>query len=122
MYFKLYRDIKKETISLPKAAVQLSGLSGAKELTLQTGSGFVLTARNDLTTRECVLLIQFLTDTAASLLTQLAVKSDAVLRQSVHSHPDSDELDEDMIADLESCGVNPDGLRLLLSLEETEDE
>ena len=35
---------------------------------------------------------------------------------------EDDEFDEDMIENLVDCGADPDGLRMLLVLEESEDE
>ena len=73
MYFKLYHNPENKTLTIPRAALQLSGLADAEELILHTGGGYVLAARNALSTLECLHLLQFLTSTAASLLLQLAV-------------------------------------------------
>lgn len=75
MYFKLYHNPENKTLTIPRAALQLSGLADAEELILHTGSGYVLAARNALSTLECLHLLQFLTSAAASLLLQLAVFS-----------------------------------------------
>ena len=75
MYFKLYHNPENKTLTIPRAALQLSGLADAEELILHTGGGYVLAARNALSTLECLHLLQFLTSTAASLLLQLAVFS-----------------------------------------------
>ena len=68
MYFKLYHNPENKTLTIPRAALQLSGLADAEELILHTGGGYVLAARNALSTLECLHLLQFLTSTAASLL------------------------------------------------------
>ena len=42
MYFKLYHDPERKTLVLPRAVLQLSGLSEAEELGLRLESGCVL--------------------------------------------------------------------------------
>ena len=50
MYFKLYHNPENKTLTIPRAALQLSGLADAEELILHTGGGYVLAARNALST------------------------------------------------------------------------
>ena len=71
MKFKICHDPSKKTLSLPRAALQLSGLADAGELTLHTEAGCVVVARNDLTTAETVGIIRLLNDLNASLIFQL---------------------------------------------------
>lgn len=75
MYFKLCHNPENKTLTIPRAALQLSGLADAEELILHTGGGYVMAARSGLSASECLCLLQFLTSTAASLLLQLAVFS-----------------------------------------------
>ena len=46
MYFKLYHDPQQKTLTIPRAALQLSELSTAEEMTLHAERGCVLLARN----------------------------------------------------------------------------
>lgn len=75
MYFKLYHTPANKTLTIPRAALQLSRLADAEELILHAGGGYVLVARNGLDTGECLRLLEFLTSIASSLLTQLALNS-----------------------------------------------
>ena len=91
MYFELCHNPENKALAIPRAALQLSGLADAEELILHTGGGYVLAARNALSTLECLHLLQFLTSTAASLLLQLAVFS-----QEGTEYPEcEDTLDEE---------------------------
>ncbi|MBP3509299.1 AbrB/MazE/SpoVT family DNA-binding domain-containing protein [Oscillibacter sp.] len=75
MKFKICHDPSKKTLSLPRAALQLSGLADAGELTLHTEAGCVVVARNDLTTAETVGIIRLLNDLNVSLIFQLVQAS-----------------------------------------------
>lgn len=96
MYFKLYHNPANKTLTIPRAALQLSGLADAEELILHTGGGYVLAARNALSTLECLHLLQFLTSTAASLLLQLAVFSQegAEFPECEDTLDEEDEMDD----------------------------
>ena len=96
MYFKLYHNPENKTLTIPRAALQLSGLADAEELILHTGGGYVLAARNALSTLECLHLLQFLTSTAASLLLQLAVFSQegAEFPECEDTLDEEDEMDD----------------------------
>ena len=52
MCFKLYHNPEKKTLVIPRAALQLSGLSDVEELLLNSGDGYVLTTKYGLDTRE----------------------------------------------------------------------
>ena len=56
MYFELCHNPENKTLAIPRAALQLSGLADAEELILHTGGGYVLAARNALSTLECLHL------------------------------------------------------------------
>lgn len=96
MYFKLYHNPENKTLTIPRAALQLSNLTDAEELILHIGGGYVMAARNALCTLECLHLLQFLTSTAASLLIQLAVYSQegAEFPECEDTLDEEDEMDE----------------------------
>ena len=75
MCFKLYHNPEKKTLVIPRAALQLSGLSDVEELLLNSGDGYVLATKYGLDTRECVHFLEFLFSTSKSLLAQLAAES-----------------------------------------------
>lgn len=115
MKFKLYHDPAKKALAIPRAALQLSRLEDAGELTIHTQAGCVLMARNDLTASEAVGVIQLLSDLSTELICQLAEAS----REAVWSEADDplDGLDEDTLDMLIDAGVDPGGLRCLLEQE-----
>ena len=78
MYFKLYHDPQQKTLTIPRAALQLSELSTAEEMTLHAERGCVLLARNDLTARECLRVIDLLFTMGSALTSQLAMASQEV--------------------------------------------
>lgn len=71
MKFKMHHDISKNTLTIPRAALQLSELADAEELILHMEPGCVLLARDDLTAAESLGVIRLLSDLAVSLLLQL---------------------------------------------------
>lgn len=79
MEFKICHDPSKKTLLIPRAALQLSGLVEAEELTLHTESGCVVVARDDLTAVETVGLIHLFSELNVSLLCQLAQASQDVM-------------------------------------------
>ena len=128
MYFKLYHDPRRKPLAPPRAVLQLSGLSEAEELGLRLESGCVLLTRNRLTAGECGRVIRLLLSTATMLTGRLARAS----RQMPEAHRtgtgdvDGDGLicglDDGLLLLLLSAGADPEGLRLLLTLEGAEDE
>ena len=128
MYFKLYHDPERKTLVLPRAVLQLSGLSEAEELGLRLESGCVLLTRNRLTAGECGRVIRLLLSTATMLTGRLARAS----REVPETHRTGPgviggdgpfcSLDDGLLLLLLSAGADPEGLRLLLRLEEAEDE
>lgn len=115
MYFKLYHNPENKTLTIPRAALQLSNLTDAEELILHIGGGYVMAARNALCTLECLHLLRFLTSTAASLLLQLAVYS-----QEGAEFPEcEDTLDEE--AEMDELGLTiPAWLLEQAGLDETD--
>ena len=105
-------------LTIPRAALQLSGLADAEELTLHTGGGYVLAARNALSTLECLHLLQFLTSTAASLLLQLAVFSQegAEFSECEDTLDEEDEMDDSGLT-IPACLLELAGLDEADSLE-----
>ena len=128
MYFKLYHDPGRKALALPQAALQLSGLSEAEELGLRLESGCVLLTRNRFTAGECGRVIRLLLSTATMLTARLARTSREVLetRRTGTGDVDGDGLicglDDGLLLLLLSAGADPEGLRLLLTLEGAEDE
>lgn len=82
MKFKICHDPEKKTLSIPRAALQLSHLSDAEKLDLLAGDGFVLTARDDLSAAECVGMIQTLSDLTVGLIARLAEASREAAKES----------------------------------------
>ena len=128
MYFKLYHDPERKTLVLPRAVLQLSGLSEAEELGLRLESGCVLLTRNRLTAGECARVIRLLLSTATMLTARLARASREVpeTRRTGSVAVGGDGpfcgLDDRLLLLLLSAGADPEGLRLLLTLEGAEDE
>lgn len=77
MNFKLHHDVTKKTLSIPRAALQLSGLTDAEELTIHTEPGCVLLLRDDLTAAESLKTIQLLSELNVALICQLVQASQA---------------------------------------------
>lgn len=71
MKFKIHHDPSKKTLVIPRAALQLSELTDAEELTLHMEPGCILLARDDLTASESLDVIRMLADLAVFLLFQL---------------------------------------------------
>ena len=123
MMFILHRDPDNKIQKIPYAVLQVSALADAEELTVQTGDGCVLLCRNVLTTREAVGTIAHLYEAIDSLMEQLVDASKEAASELEDGPDPLEELDENVLDDLLACGADPDGLRLLLALEEeSEDE
>ena len=121
-YFKLCHNPANKTLTIPRAALQLSGLADAEELTLQAGTGYILVSRHDLNVREAASTIAQLYGVVDRLMEQL-VDASREAAGELEDVPDPlDELDEEVRDDLIACGADPDGLRFLLEMEELEDE
>lgn len=71
MKFKLHHDVTKRTLSIPRAALQLSELADAEELTIHTEPGCVLLLRDDLKTAESLKTIRLLSKLSVTLICQL---------------------------------------------------
>lgn len=75
MNFKLHHDVTRKTLSIPRAALQMSALADAEELTVHTEPGCVLLLRDDLTAAESLKTIQLLSDLNVALICQLVQAS-----------------------------------------------
>ncbi|WP_455581246.1 hypothetical protein [Dysosmobacter sp.] len=75
MKFKLCHDPERKTLSIPRAALQISGLDGQDELHLHADDGCVLLLPKRLTTGEAVKAIRMLKDISTQLISNLAAAS-----------------------------------------------
>ena len=121
MKFNLHHDPEHKTLTIPRAALQLSNLADAEELLLHADEGCLLVSRRDITPRQAIAAIAHLYEVADILFTRLV---DASQKAAAHLEiPDPlDDVDEDVLDDLLAAGADPEGLRMLLSREECDDE
>ena len=103
MKFKLCHDPEKKTLTIPRAALQLSKLDEAEHLTIHTDAGCVLVARDDLSATECIGMIQMLSDLNVTLICQLAEASWEVLSEE---SPDCDSGSCFLTTLLEKAGIS----------------
>lgn len=97
MKFVLNRNPENRNQKIPFPAMQMAGLADAEQLTIQADAGSILISREDITARQAITTITHLYEVIDSLILQL-------------------------VDDLLECGANPDGLRLLLAVEDEADE
>lgn len=114
MKFKLHHDVTKKTLSIPRAALQLSELADAEELTIHTEPGCVLLLRNDLTAAESLKTIQLLSKLSVTLICQLVQASQ--IAADMADDEDGEEYDTGRCAGLsipaellEEAGIELDG-------------
>lgn len=117
MKFTLHRKSDSKAQKIPYAALQIAGLADAEELVLRAEEGCILLARDSLSTREIVKVIAFLDEIVTSMAEQLAEKSGEMASLQEEDDP-LDVFDEDEIETLEDFGINLEGLRMLLAMEE----
>ena len=122
MKFNLHRDPSSRSQKIPYAAMELSDLADSEDLLLHTTEGSILLSRNDLSTREAIQTVTFLTQVAVDLTRQLVEASNEIAGQPEECEDPLSQFDETMIETLVDCGADPEGLRMLLILEGTEDE
>ena len=121
MKFVLHRNPENRNQIIPFPAMQVAGLADAKQLTIQADAGSILISREDITARQAITTITHLYEVIDSLILQLVDASNEIV--DVLDIPDPLEtVDEDLLDDLLECGANPDGLRLLLAVEDEADE
>ena len=121
MKFVLHRNTENRNQKIPCPAMQVAGLADAEQLTIQADAGSILISREDITARQAITTITHLYEVIDSLILQLVDASNEIV--DVLDIPDPLEtVDEDLLDDLLECGANPDGLRLLLAVEDEADE
>ena len=121
MKFVLHRNPENRNQKIPFPAMQMAGLADAKQLTIQADAGSILISREDITARQAITTITHLYEVIDSLILQLVDASNEIV--DVLDIPDPLEtVDEELLDDLLECGANPDGLRLLLAVEDEADE
>ena len=122
MKFILPRNPSNRCQKLPYPAMQISNLAEAEELLLHVGEGHILLSREQLSAREAIQTIAHLDGVITCLMLQLTEQSNEIISQPKERDDPLDEFDADVIEHLVDCGADPDGLRMLLLLEESEDE
>mgnify|MGYP000224123241 FL=1 len=122
MKFTLHRKPDSKVQKIPYAALQIAGLADAEALVLRAEEGCILLARDSLSTREIVKVIAFLDEIVTSMAEQLAEKSGEMASLQKEADDPLDMFDEDEIDTLEDFGINLDGLRMLLAMEESNNE
>ena len=121
MKFVLNRNPENRNQKIPFPAMQMAGLADAEQLTIQADAGSILIGREDITARQAITTITHLYEVIDSLILQLVDASNEIV--DVLDIPDPLEtVDEELLDDLLECGANPDGLRLLLAVEDEADE
>ena len=121
MKFVLHRNPENRNQKIPFPAMQMAGLADAEQLTIQADAGSILISREDITAQQAITTITHLSEVIDSLILQLVDASNEIV--DVLDIPDPLEtVDEELLDDLLECGANPDGLRLLLAVEDEADE
>ena len=121
MKFVLHRNPENRNQKIPVPAMQMAELADAEQLTIQADAGSILISREDITARQAITTITHLYEVIDSLILQLVDASNEIV--DVLDIPDPLEtVDEELLDDLLECGANPDGLRLLLAVEDEADE
>lgn len=121
MKFILYRSPESRAQKIPFPAMQAAELADAEELTVQTGAGSMLISRKNLSVRQALTTLAHLHEVIDSLVLQMVDASNEIMGDL--DIPDSlNEVDEDVLDELLGNGANPDGLRLLLALEDDHEE
>ena len=121
MKFILYRSPESRAQKIPFPAIQAAELADAEELTVQTGAGSMLISRKNLTVRQALTTLAHHHGDLDSMFLQLVDASNEIMGDL--DIPDSlNEVDEDVLDELLGNGAHPDGLRLLLALEDDHEE
>lgn len=121
MKFVLHRNPENRNQKIPFPAMQMAELADAEQLTIQADAGSILISREDITARQAITTITLLYEVIDSLILQLVDASNEIV--DALDIPDPLEtVDEELLDDLLECGANPDGLRLLLAVEDEADE
>ena len=134
MKFSLNHNTANKTLSIPRAALQLSGLAGVSDLILHTDSGCILLLPGDPTVAELLKTISLISAVAPQLISRLAeagispntalesfVEEGRVIVQAAEKTAADvliDELDDNVRTMLEDSGVQMEGVCRLLEKEE----
>lgn len=121
MKFILHRNPENRNQKVPFPALQIAGLADAEELTIQADAGSILISREDITPQQAITTITHLYEVIDALILQLVDASNEIVDVLDLTDP-LDTVDEDLLDELLGCGANPDGLRLLLGVEDDMDE
>lgn len=122
MKLLLPRNPENRKQQIPYPAMEISNLANAEELLLYVDEGSILLSRKEISTREAIQTITQLSYVVGNLMTQLVDASQEMAGQPEEREDPLDEFDEGTLEDLMDCGADPDGLRMLLLMEETADE
>ena len=122
MKFYVHRDPSNKLQKIPYAAMQIAGLADREDLTLQADEGCILFSHDHLSTRETIQTDTLLKQVTIDLMRQLVEASQEMASKPEECEDPLNQFDETMIEALVDCGADPDGLRMLLVLEESEDE
>ena len=122
MRFYVHRDPSNKLQKIPYAAMQIAGLADREDLTLQADEGCILLSHDHLSTRETIQTATLLKQVTIDLMRQLVEASQEMASRSEEREDPLNQFDETMIEALVDCGADPDGLRMLLVLEDSEDE
>ena len=108
--------------SIPFLFLQVAGLDQSRQLAFHARKGFILAGRPDMTAGEAVDAVTHLYQLADSLILQL-VDASARVTEKPDAHPDPlGCVDADVLDALIVSGADPDGLRMLLAMEDEEFE
>lgn len=121
MKFILHRDPDNRSQKIPYPALQISQLADANELTIQADAGSILVSRDDITARQALTTIRYLYEVVDSLMEQLVDATKEISSDLGGIHDPLEDVDDDVLDDLLSSGADPDGLRMLLAMEEDDD-
>ena len=122
MKFYVHRDPSNKLQKIPYAAMQIACLADREDLTLQADEGCILLSHDHLSTRETIQTATLLKQVTIDLMRQLVEASQEMASKPEEREDPLNQFDETMIEALVDCGADPDGLRMLLVLEESEDE
>ena len=122
MKFYVHRYPSNKLQNIPYAAMQIAGLADREELTLQADEGCILLSHDHLSTRETIQTATLLKQVTIDLMRQLVEASQEMTSKPEEREDPLNQFDETMIEALVDCGADPDCLRMLLVLEESEDE
>ena len=117
----LHRDPDNRSQKIPYSALQISQLADANELTIQADAGSILVSRDDITARQALTTIRHLYEVVDSLMEQLVDATKEISSDLGGLHDPLEDVDDDVLDDLLSSGADPDGLRMLLAMEEDDD-